>query len=429
MRIFTPLILSHLSNLIFSDLSNSHSLSLSLKIARRYLFAKKSTNVINLISGISVLGITIGTAALILILSVFNGFEDLLTGLFSTFNPDVKIVAAKGKTFKIEEELFEKIKTTNGVALVSKTLEEVAFFEYKGRQDFGTVKGVDENFKSVTGIDSTIREGRILFQEKESEFAVVGGGMRNKLGINVEDQFAAMAVYMPNRKHRAGSLSQPFKKQFAYPVGTFVNQQDFDNQYVLTSLDFARKLMGSKNDLSAIEIKLAESADPKSVTVNLQNLLGENFIVKDRYMQDEAYLKLMNVEKWMSFAILILMMVMIAFNMIGSLWMIVLEKKKDIAILKSMGATENMIRNIFLQEGFLLTLLGVSIGLVIAFAIYQLQINFGIVSFPGSFAFDAYPISMRFWDVFVVVISVSAIGFLASILPARRAERVSSLIR
>lgn len=393
------------------------------------MFAKKSTNVINLISGISVLGITIGTAALILILSVFNGFEDLLTSLFSTFNPDIKIVATKGKTFTMEDEVFEKIKTTGGIVLVSKTLEEVAFFEYKGRQDFGTVKGVDEYFTDVTGIDSTIREGEIVFRKKESECAVVGGGMRNKLGINVEDQFAAMAVYMPNRKHRAGSLSQPFKKQFAYPVGTFVNQQDFDNQYVLTSLEFAQKLMGTKNELSAIEIKIEEGTNPKSVVAEIQNLLGADFLVKDRYQQDEAYLKLMNVEKWMSFAILLLMMIMIAFNMIGSLWMIVLEKKKDIAILKSMGATEQMIRNIFLQEGFLLTLLGAGIGLVSAVIIYQLQINFGLVAFPGSFAFDAYPISMRFFDVLIVVCSVLLIGFLASVLPARRAQRVSSLIR
>ena len=408
---------------------NFHHLNLSLKIARRYLFANKSTNAINLISGISVLGITIGTAALILILSVFNGFEDLLSSLFSTFNPDIKVIAAKGKTFTIEDELMEKVAKTGGVVLVSQTLEEVAFFEYKGSQDFGVVKGVDDYFPQVTGIDSTIREGRIVFQDRGSEFAVVGGGMRNKLGINVEDQFAALAVYMPNKKHRAGSLSKPFKKQYTYPVGTFVNQQDFDNQYVLTSLDFTRSLLNSKNDLSALEIKLDPKANPQKVAANLRSTLGEAFIVKDRYQQNEAYLKLMNIEKWMSFAILILMMVLIAFNMIGSLWMIVLEKKKDIAILKSMGATEKMIRNIFLLEGILLTLLGIAIGLAIAFILYLLQINYGIISFPGSFAFEAYPIDMRFFDVMVVLVSVTVIGLLASILPARRAERVSALIR
>ena len=404
-------------------------MNLSLKIARRYLFANKSTNAINLISGISVLGITIGTAALILILSVFNGFEQLLTSLFSTFNPDVKVVPAKGKTFTIEDALMQKVINTGGVALVSETLEEVAFFEYKGSQDFGVVKGVDENFSEVTGIDSTIREGRIIFQNGDSEFAVVGGGMRNKLGINVEDQFAALAVYMPNKKHRAGSLSKPFKKQYTYPVGTFVNQQDFDNQYVLTSIDFTRSLLNTRKDISALEIKLDPEVNVNSVTADLRDVLGEDYLVKDRYQQNEAYLKLMNIEKWMSFAILILMMVLIAFNMIGSLWMIVLEKKKDIAILKSMGATEKMIRNIFLLEGILLTLLGVVIGLVIAFVLYQIQINYGIISFPGSFAFEAYPIDMRFFDVLVVILTVSFIGFLASILPARRAERVSALIR
>ncbi len=404
-------------------------MNLSLKIARRYLFAKKSTNVINLISGISVLGITIGTAALVLVLSVFNGFEDLLTSLFSTFNPDIKIVPVKGKTFKMDDAILKRIEAAEGIAVVSETLEEVAFFEYKGKQDFGIVKGVDEHFVEVTGIDSTIREGRIIFRKEETEFAVLGGGMRNKLGINVEDQFTAMSVYMPNRKHRAGSLSKPFKKQFAYPVGTFVNQQDFDNQYVLTSLRFARSLLGSKNDLSAIEIKLKEGVDAQKTVSALRQIVGEDFIVKDRYQQNEAYLKLMNVEKWMSFAILSLMMVLIAFNMIGSLWMIVLEKKKDIAILKSMGATKTMVRNIFLQEGLLLTILGLVIGIVIAFVIYQLQINYGIIGFPGSFAFDAYPISMRLSDVLIVVFTVLLIGFLASILPARRAESISSMIR
>ena len=404
-------------------------MNLSLKIARRYLFGNKSNNAINLISGISVLGITIGTAALILILSVFNGFEQLLTSLFSTFNPDIKVVPAKGKTFTIEDELMKKVVNTGGIAFVSKTLEEVAFFEYKGSQDFGVVKGVDENFSIVTGIDSTIREGRISFQNGDREYAVVGGGMRNKLGINVEDQFAALAVYMPNKKHRAGTLSKPFKKQYSYPIGTFVNQQDFDNQYVLTSLDFTRSLLNTRNDISALEIKLEPGANTNNVTNDLRDVLGEDFLVKDRYQQNEAYLKLMNIEKWMSFAILVLMMVLIAFNMIGSLWMIVLEKKKDIAILKSMGATEKMVRNIFLLEGILLTLLGVVIGLIIAFVLYQLQITYGIIAFPGSFAFEAYPIDMRFFDVLVVVLTVSFIGFLASILPARRAERVSALIR
>ena len=404
-------------------------MNLSLKIARRYLFARKSTNVINLISGISVLGITIGTAALVLVLSVFNGFEDLLTSLFSTFNPDIKIVPVMGKTFKMDGAILKRIEAAEGIAVVSETLEEVAFFEYKGKQDFGVVKGVDEHFVEVTGIDSTIREGRIIFRKEETEFAVLGGGMRNKLGINVEDQFTAMSVYMPNRKHRAGSLSNPFKKQFAYPVGTFVNQQDFDNQYVLTSLRFARSLLGSKNDLSALEIKLNEGADAQKTVSALRQIVGKDFIVKDRYQQNEAYLKLMNVEKWMSFAILSLMMVLIAFNMIGSLWMIVLEKKKDIAILKSMGATKTMVRNIFLQEGLLLTVLGLVIGIVIAFVIYQLQISYGIIGFPGSFAFDAYPISMRLSDVLIVVFTVLLIGFLASILPARRAESISSMIR
>ena len=403
-------------------------MNLPFKIARRYLFAKKSTNAINIISSISVFGIAVGTAALILVLSVFNGFEELITGLFSNFNPDVKIIPAKGKTFKKDTLVLRKLEALEGVAYVSGTLEETALFEYRNSQDFGIVKGVDDNYEQVTGIDSMMVEGAMRFKDGERFLAVLGLGMRNKLSVNIDDFMATLNVYMPKRK-TGGPLSKPFRKKHAYPAGTFVIQQDVDQQYVLTSIDFVSKLLNVKGKYSALEIKLNSEVDHAQTLAAIGDIMGDNFVVKDRYRQDEAFLKLMNIEKWMSFAILSLTLILVAFNMIGALWMIVLEKKNDISILKSMGATDPMVRSIFLNEGLLLGLVGLILGFAIALILYFSQKNWGIVPIPEGFVVNAYPISMRFVDFVIVAVTVICIALLASIPPALRAARVPALIR
>ncbi len=403
-------------------------MNLPLHIARRYLFSKKSTNAINIISGISIFGLSIGTAALVLVLSVFNGFEDLITGLFSNFNPDVKIIPKEGKTFKSDSIKIVKLRQLDGVAYVSETLEEVAYFEYKGSQDFGILKGVDPYFYKVTQIDSTIREGVYKLQEGERELAVLGVGMRNKLSVNVDDYFSTITAYMLKRD-KVSALGEPFRKRYIYPSGTFVIQQDFDSQYILSSLKFARQLLKARDEVSAIEIRLKDDANDATTLQQIRTIMGDDFTVKDRYMQDEAFLKLMNIEKWMSFAILSLTLLLVAFNLIGSLWMIVLEKKQDIAILKSMGADNPTIRNIFLGEGLLLCLLGIAIGFALAIFLYLIQTNYGIVPIPDGFVISSYPISMRFWDFLVVGLTVIAIGVLASVPPALRAQRITALIK
>lgn len=433
-------------------------MNLSLKIARRYLFSNniggvlfvllfillfpislllvvltstgviklKSVNAINVISGISVFGISIGTAALILVLSVFNGFEDLISGLFGAFNPDVKISALKGKTFEVDTTMIKGLKAIEGVQFVSQTLEETALFEYKGNRDFGVVKGVDEFYKNVTSIDSTLREGKLIFDDGKRYLAVLGVGMRNKLSVNVDDDFSPITIYMAKRSK---SAVKPFKKRFVYPAGTFVIQQDFDNQYVLTSLDFTRSLLEMKGRVSALELKIDPNLDQSSVLSKISEFMGADFAVKDRYQQEEAFLKLMNMEKWMSFAILCLTLILVAFNMIGSLWMIVLDKRKDIAILKSMGATNNTIRNIFLNEGLLLCTFGMLIGFFFAIMLYISQKTFGVVPIPEGFVVDAYPISMRVFDFLVVALTVVIIGLIAALPPALKASKVSALIR
>ena len=407
-------------------------MNLSLRIARRYLFAKKSTNAINIITGIAVFGIAVGSAALVLVLSVFNGFEDLITGMYSNFNPDIKVTPARGKTFEADTVMLEKLMALPGVEQVSRTLEEVAFFEYKGHQDFGTLKGVDENFDKVVGIDTTVREGEYSFEDNGRQLAILGLGMRNKLATNFGDRFAEIAVYMPKREQSSGLFGQqlqPFRRRYIYPGGTFVIQQEFDNQYVLSSLEFARELIGAQDEVSALEIRIAPGARPADVIAAVRNVMGKGFEVKGRYEQEASFLRLMQVEKWLSYAIASLMMLLVAFNIVGALWMVVLEKQKDISILKSMGALNTTVRNIFLNEGLLLSLLGIGIGFTLAIVLYILQKTVGIVSVPGNFVVDAYPISMRFIDFIVVALTVTAIGVLASLPPALRAMKVSALIR
>ncbi len=403
-------------------------MNLSLKIARRYLFAKKSTNAINIITGISVVGIAIGTAALVLVLSVFNGFEDLIIGLFSKFNPDVKVTATVGKTFEPDSLKILQIKALPGVERISETLEEVAFFEYGGSQDFGKVKGVDDNYRFVSGIDSAIFIGQFKLMSGERNLAVMGRGVARNLEVDMEDPFATLGIFMAKREKTSG-LEQPFKKRIAYPSGSFSIQQEFDNQYVLVSLEFARDLLGAYGEVSALEIKLRPGTDQKQTLASLRSILGEEFQVKDRYQQDESFLKLMNIEKWMSFALLSLTLVLVAFNMIGSLWMIVLEKKADISILKSMGATEALVRNIFIGQGFLLCLAGLLIGMGLSFILYALQKIFGLVSIPEGFVVDAYPISLWFFDVLAVTVVVLSIGLIASVPAAIRASKVPTLVR
>lgn len=403
-------------------------MNLSWKIARRYLFARKSNNAINIITGVSMLGITVGTTALILVLSVFNGFDDLITGLFGHFNPDVKVTLLQGKTFEPDSSTLAQIRQLDGVEVLSLSLEEVAFFEYKDNQDFGMLKGVDEAYNRVVSIDSTVREGVYQFQKDGLEMAVLGVGMRNKLAVNIDDYIATLSVYMPKRE-TTGPLEQPFRKRIIYPGGTFVIQQDFDNQYILCSLEFVQSLLGLRSEVSSLEIRMRPNANKGNTIADIARIMGPEFVVKDRYQQDEAFLKLMNIEKWMSYAILTLTLLLVAFNMVGALWMIVLEKKKDIAILRAMGATDALIRNIFLRVGMLLCLIGLVLGFILSIGLYSLHVNLeeGLISIPQGFVVRAYPASMRWFDFVVVGLTVVGIGLLASWLPAQRAQQISGV--
>ncbi|MDH3648714.1 MAG: ABC transporter permease [Saprospiraceae bacterium] len=397
-------------------------------IAWRYLFAHKGAHFINIISRITIFGISIGSAALILVLSVFNGFEELIANMINTFNPDLKVLPATGKYFEPDSATLDHILGLNGIAFVSQTIEETAYFEYEEHPSTGVMKGVDVHYQSVTGIDSALLEGKFHLEEDDRMFAILGSGMARLLSVDVLNVFNQLTVYMANRKQQPAGM-QPFRQRSLYPVAIFGVQQDIDNEYVLVPLSFAQDLLSRPGAASALEIKVDAGVNITQVKESLKSFLGASFEVLDRYEQDEEFMKLMNIEKWMAFAIACLMILLIAFNLVGCLWMIVLDKKQDIAILKAMGGTSVFIKNIFIRLGAYFSLIGLGGGIVLAATLYLMQKQFGIISIPQGFVVDAYPIEMRMTDLLIVAFTVLTIGLLASMPAAIRASHLSASIR
>jgi lipoprotein-releasing system permease protein len=270
-----------------------------------------------------------------------------------------------------------------------------------------------------------MKEGIYLPNRSLSFNAIIGLGIRNKLGINLEDPFASLTIYMPKNKE-SSPLENPFRSRNLRPVGTFMIQQEYDNQYIITTLPVARELIGNPDILSAWEIKVSDGYAVKKVIADIKNIVKSSFLVKDYYAQEEAFIRLMRLEKWLSFAIVGFMLLLVAFNMIGALWMIVLDKKRDVSILKSIGSTNLDVRNLFLYEGLLLTGLGLISGVLLALFVFFLQKTFHLITIPGSFVVDSYPISLRWEDFIIVSITVFFIGLMASLPAAIRAMRIST---
>lgn len=403
----------------------------TFEIAKRYLLGKKSTSAINIITWVSVIGMTIGTAALILILSVFNGFESLLAGLYSSFNPDMKIELVEGKYFEVSEAQLTKIIDLPGVEGYAKTVEEVCLFQYKESQKDGIIKGVDEHYRTVTSIDSSITRGGYSLQEGNRNYGIIGKGLNVNLSINHKDAITPIDVHMPTRKAKGmlGKMGKEFKTISVYPSGVFSVGSEADVRYMITNFESVNSLLDQKDKLSALEIKLAPEHDEEVVKNAITQILGDGYHIKNRYQQEESFLKVMNIEKWVSFLIVALTLIIIAFNMVGSLWMMVLEKKKDISILRSMGYETKHIRSIFMMEGMLITGVGIVIGIILALVLYYLQKEYGLVSIPDGFMINAYPIVLKWTDFVVVVFTVLGIGWLASLLPSYRAGQVSAFVR
>ena len=409
-------------------------MSLSLRLAWRYLFAKKSTNVINVITAIAGLGVAIGAAALILVLSVFNGFEDLFLGMFNDLNPDVRITAVKGKSFQVDStQIYQLQQEVEGIEIVSQTLTETAFFEYRGNRNPGELKGVDDQYAAINRIDTMVRRGTYELTRNNRPGAILGRQMTYALNIDIDDQFEPLRIYMARRRNsRRPSIitgRQPFLSRTVFPAAIINTPEAFENQAVLVSLDLARELLDlPPGTVSALELKLAPQYTNDRTYDAIRSFMGPDYEVANRYQQESGLLSLMQIEKWIAFAIAGLMMFLISFNLIGALWMIVLEKRRDIAILQSMGMTDQDIRRVFIRLGLLLCGIALAVGLVLAFGLYILQQNFSLITLPGSFD-EAYPISMRLADLPIVAAVVFTIGFLAAILPARRATRIEAVVR
>lgn len=402
--------------------------SYTLMIAWRYILGKKSFQAINIITGISMFGIAIGAAALLLILSVFNGFEDLLKGLYNAIYTDLKVYPIEGKYFTPDDSDLATIKSWPEIADLSLTLEETALIEYKGSQDICTLKGVDKKFSRVTDIDSVLLDGDFILQNGEAYLAILGAGLASRLNVNHRNPYEALSVYLPNRNQR-GPLDKAFNVKYAYPTGRFSIKQDYDYQYVFVSLEFIRSLLNSPGAASGIEIRLTQGADAEEVKGKLEQLFDQKMYVKNKDEQNAAFFKLMNIEKWISFAVVSLTLIIVSFNLVSALWMIVLDKRKDIAILQSMGSSPSDVRKIFMQSGWMISLLGLIIGIILAVGFYLLQKQFGIVPIPEGFVVDSYPIELRWIDILIVGITVFVIGTLASLLPARKASKIAAFIR
>lgn len=390
-------------------------------IARRYLFAKKSQNAINIISGISMLGVAVGTMALVVVLSVFNGFDEVVKSLFSSFDPDIKIVLNEGKTFTPDER-FMDVKDLPGVAEYSEILEENALLKYGERQHIATIKGVQESFINVTGIDSMIYDGNMKLKDQNRPYAVVGQGVAYSLQIGLSF-INPLFVYMPKRVGQI-NIANPddaFRRKHIFPSGIFSIEQDYDSRYVIVPIEFMRELLEYHDEVTAVELKLNSTYELKETQEEIIEILGPEFSVKNRAEQNELFYRVMKSEKWAIFLILTFILIIASFNIVGSLSMLIIDKKGDIRSLRNMGATEKMIGRIFLLEGWLISITGSFIGMLLGGGISWVQDRFGLLKLSGSgtFIIDAYPVDLQIGDVLLVWLTVLLIGFLAAMYPVR----------
>ncbi len=399
------------------------NMNLAPFIARRYFFSKKSQRAINIISMISVIGVTIGTAALIIVLSVFNGFENLILRLYNSFDPDMKISKVEGKSFHLRTFPLHELQSMDGVLYVTQVLEENALVKYHDKQTIVTIKGVSDEFEKMTGIDTMMSDGTFLLKNGDLDFAVVGGGVAYNLQLNTNDLLSQLEIYAP-RKNSSSLLNtdEAFNRRFVSPSGIFSIQQEFDTKFIIVPLRFAYEILEKDSQVSALEIGLKPWMKIDKIQTDIAGLAGNSYQVKNRYQQHELIYKIMKSEKWAVFLILTFILIIATFNVISSLTMLVIEKKKDITILHSLGANASLLRKIFLLEGILITSLGAFSGLTVGFIICYLQERFGLIQLggSGSFVIDAYPVKMQVADFFYVLMTVFFIGLIAAWYPSKR---------
>ena len=396
-------------------------------IAKRYLFAKKSHNVINIISAISAIGMAIGTAALIIILSVYNGFDSLIRSMMSNVEPDLLITPATGKTFVPDDNTYDWIYDQPSVKNMCCILEEQVFINYDGKQSLAKAKGVDWVYEEESPLRDHIRDGKFQLHRGDVPLAVVGASLAYEMGINPRF-LAPIDIYFPTRTGKI-SLANPaasIESVRVFPSGIFSVNNDVDAELIIVPIEKMRELLEYDDEISAVELRLMEGT-PKEELKRLQKeigtRLGPDFKVKDRFQQNESLYKMMKYEKAAIFMILIFVIIIIAFNIFGSLSMLIIEKKEDIQTLRSLGAQESLIRRIFVLEGWLISLTGLAGGLVAGVGFSALQQAFGFIKMPGHFVVQAYPIILSWSDILLTIGGVATIGYLIALLPVAAYHR------
>ncbi|HAQ65771.1 MAG TPA: hypothetical protein DCR43_07975 [Bacteroidales bacterium] len=401
-------------------------MDVALYIARRYFVSRKNHNIINLISWISVAGIMTGSFAMIVVLSVFNGFEGLVSMLYNVFDPDLMVTAAQGKTFREDSARIAQLKAIDGVWYVSGVVEETALVRYANKQHVATLRGMGPEFQQHHPLDSMMIDGSMILSDSTHDYIVPGAGVAYQLGIDRRDEINPVILYLPRRGGNMVTPDQAFNSSPVFASGVFSVQQDFDTRYILTSLQFARSLMNYTNELTALEIRFKPGANTDKIRTETRNILGNGFRIKDRYEQQEMLYKIMKSEKWAVFLILSFIILISAFNVIGSLTMLILDKRKDITILEAMGAGAGLVRRIFFIEGMIISLGGAFIGVLLGLLVCLLQQQFGIIKLGNegsTFVVSVYPVAMQFTDFVFTISIVGLIGVIASWIPARQISR------
>ena len=401
-------------------------MNLPFYIARRYLFAKKKHNAINIISAISVCGVALATMAMVCTLSVFNGFQEMVEQLFTAFDPELKITAREGKVFQPDDPGIRQVQALPCIDVWTETVEDNAMVQYKNRQAMATIKGVEDNFEQLTEIDSLLYgTGQFMLNDPVADYGIMGVELMSELGTGI--QFVdPLQVYAPKRNVRI-NLANPsaaFNRKYLHSPGVvfIVNQQKYDARYIITSLDFARALFGYNTEVSAIELKLKPGNDIGRIQGQIQDILGDRYLVQNRYEQQSDVFRIMKIEKLISYLFLTFILAIACFNVIGSLSMLILDKREDVVTLRNLGANDRLIARIFLFEGRLIAAFGAAIGIIGGLLLCFLQQAFGLISLGGgngAFLVEAYPVSVHATDVLLVFATVIAVGFLSVWYPVR----------
>lgn len=398
-------------------------------IAKRYLFSKKSHNAINVISAISVCGVALATLAMVCTLSVFNGFQDMVATFFTAFDPQIKITSVKGKVFDGSTPVFSEIRTMPEIAVYSESVEDNAMVQYKGRQVMAVIKGVEDNFDKLTPIDSILfGRGELILHDEVVDYAIPGLQLLSTLGTGIRF-LDPLEIYAPKRGSRI-NMSNPMSsfvsdQLFSSGLTFTVNQEKYDASYIITSIGFARRLFQYTDEVSAVNLRLIPEADEAAVIRKLQEKLGDEFRIQNRYEQQADTFRIMEIEKLISYIFLVFILMIACFNVIGSLSMLIIDKKNDVQTLRNLGASDNQIVRIFLFEGRMISFIGTVSGVIIGLILCLIQQEYGIISLgnAGSFIVDAYPVSVHTWDVVLVFVTVLIVGFISVWYPVRYLSR------